>query len=213
MVAGVVSDSLAQLDDVRLPLHILLENKFGELNENQEELLRDARAAADAIDVALRRLGQVADADRGALPMQLELVQINDVVRSVLPLARAASERQGARVETSFEPALARVMADRARLAEALALLTTEAARETSAQTPLEITTTRDGMAAIIRIAPVVRPDSETVAESSGVDPLRPDNGGTVAHTNASILASRLIAAQGGVLSIDGDGLKLRIGR
>src|SRR6185436_10242224 len=79
MLAGVVADSLAQLDEVRLPLHILLESRFGELNENQEELLRDARAAADAIDVALRRLGQVADADRGALAVQPELVQINDV--------------------------------------------------------------------------------------------------------------------------------------
>ncbi|MGH7689239.1 MAG: hypothetical protein ACREN3_06510, partial [Gemmatimonadaceae bacterium] len=84
-LAAVVADALAQLDGVRLPLHILLEAPFGELNDNQEELLRDARGAADAIDTALRRLGQVADADRGALIAQLQLVQVNDVVRSVLP--------------------------------------------------------------------------------------------------------------------------------
>ena len=68
MLAGAVSDSLSQLDEVRLPLQILLESPFGELNDNQEELLRDARAAADAIDARLRRLGQVADIDREALP-------------------------------------------------------------------------------------------------------------------------------------------------
>jgi hypothetical protein len=55
---------------VRLPLQILLESPFGELNENQEELLRDARAAADAIDAALRKLGHVADIDRNAFPVQ-----------------------------------------------------------------------------------------------------------------------------------------------
>ena len=69
MLAGVVSDSIGQLDQVRLPLQILLNSPFGELNENQEELLRDARAAADSIDVALRRLGQVADIDRDAMPV------------------------------------------------------------------------------------------------------------------------------------------------
>ena len=68
MLAGVVGDSLAQLDEVRLPLHILLESRFGDLNENQEELLRDARAAADAIDVALRRLGQLAEAIAARCP-------------------------------------------------------------------------------------------------------------------------------------------------
>ena len=106
---AVVRDTLAQLDEVRLPLHILLETRFGELNENQEELLRDARNGADAMDVALRRLAQVADADRGA-PVQHELVQVNDVVRAVLPLARAAAERNGARTDTALEPGLPRVV-------------------------------------------------------------------------------------------------------
>src|SRR5262249_41807161 len=103
MLAGVVHDTISQLDEVRLPLQILLESPFGELNENQEELLRDARSAADTIDLALRRLAQVADVDRDALPVQRELVQVNDIVRSVVPLARAATERRGGRIETSLE--------------------------------------------------------------------------------------------------------------
>ncbi|MHB8838348.1 MAG: hypothetical protein ACYC7F_05285, partial [Gemmatimonadaceae bacterium] len=46
LLAALVRDTLSRLDDVRLPLHILLEAKFGELNPNQEELLRDARGAS-----------------------------------------------------------------------------------------------------------------------------------------------------------------------
>lgn len=61
MLPGAVADSLSQLDQVRLPLQILLESPFGELNDDQEELLRDARAAADGIDAALRRVGRMAD--------------------------------------------------------------------------------------------------------------------------------------------------------
>ena len=191
MMAGVVSDSLAQLDDVRLPLHILLESRFGELNENQEELLRDARSAADAIDVALRRLGQLADADRGATVVQRELVQINDVVRSVLPLARAAAERQGARVEVALEPGLPRALADRARLAEALALLAGDATTSTGPTVALTLSTERSGSGAIIRVSPAgTGPGSERMR----------------------ILVSRVIAVQGGELIVDAGGLAVRVG-
>lgn len=193
MLAGVVHDSIAQLDEVRLPLQILLESPFGELNENQEELLRDARSAADTIDVALRRLGQVADVDREALPVQHELVQINDVVRSVLPVARAAAERRGARTEVALEPGLPRVTADRARLAEALSLFVTDAAEASAADAPLAVSTAREDGRAVIRVAPV----SERLRANDAP---------------GLILASRLIAAQHGEIGMDSHSLLIRIG-
>jgi len=187
MLAGVVSDTLAQLDQVRLPLQILLASPFGELNENQEELLRDARGAADAIDVALRRLGQIADIDRDALPIQRELVQVNDVVRSVLPVARAAAERRGARTETELEPGLPRVIADRARLAEALALFLSDAVAHADTSTALQVSTQHVGSKAVIRIAPL-----------TDGSPL--------------LLATRLIAAQGGDVAMGDGALVVRVG-
>jgi len=174
MLAAVSHDAIAQLDEVRLPLHILLETRFGDLNENQEELLRDARNAADAMGGALRRLAQIAEADRGTLPIKRELVQVNDVVRAVLPLARAAAERQEARVDASLEPGLPRVMADRARLAEALAVLTGQAAAATSPESPLKIATARERAGSGVTI--------------------------TIEPNATNILAQRLIAAQGGSL-------------
>ncbi|HEY2163663.1 MAG TPA: hypothetical protein VGH04_06730 [Gemmatimonadaceae bacterium] len=195
MLAGVASDAIAQLDGVRLPLQILLESPFGELNENQEELLRDARAASDAIDVGLRRLAQVVDVDRDALPVQHELVQVNDVVRSVLPLARAAAERRGARTETALEPGLPRVLGDRTRLAQALTLFVTDAAEAAGPEFPLVIATVRDGSQALIRISP----PRQHASEADG--------------TTALILASRLMGAQGGSASIDASEILLRVGR
>jgi hypothetical protein len=203
MLAGAVSDSLAQLDQVRLPLQILLGSPFGELNENQEELLRDARAASDAIDVALRRLGQVADVDRDALTVQRELVQVNDVVRSVLPVARAAAERRGARTETALEPGLPRVIADRTRLAEALALFLTDSATRADPATSLRISTARAGSRAVIRIAPASVVPAETRASQNGA----PD-----ADATALILAQRLISALGGEVAIDDGVLTLSVG-
>ena len=201
MLAAVVHDAMAQLDEVRLPLHILLETRFGDLNENQEELLRDARNGADAIAGALRRLAQVADADRGALPVQRELVQVNDVVRAILPLARAAADRQQARVDTSLEPGLPRVLADRARLAEALTLLAVEAAAAAGPEQPLAITTARAASGVSITLATPGRPASE-----------RDDSANGHHDPGATILARRLIAVQGGSADETPAGLVVRLG-
>jgi signal transduction histidine kinase len=211
MLAAVVHDTMAQLDEVRLPLHILLETRFGDLNENQEELLRDARTGADAMDGALRRLAEVADADRGALPPQRELVQVNDVVRAILPLARAAADRKKARVATSLEPGLPRVMADRARLAEALTLVAVEAGAVAGPDHPLEITTARDGAGVSITLAPGVRTDRDvSPAKSAAPEPNEPAEG--TGDPGATILARRLITVQGGSVNETAAGVVVRLG-
>ena len=202
MLAAVAHDSIAQLDEVRLPLHILLETRFGDLNENQEELLRDARNAADAMGAALRRLAQVADADRGALAVQRELVQVNDVVRAILPLARAAAERQGARVDVTLEPGLPRVRADRARLAEALTLFASEAAAATGTEKPLVVTTVRrPGAGVEITIAPNAGADANGAAardEPAAAPDANGETGRIDRPAGGIILARRLISIQGG---------------
>ena len=55
-VAKTLAAATRWLGQVRISLHILLENRFGDLNENQEELLGAARAAADEADAELRKL-------------------------------------------------------------------------------------------------------------------------------------------------------------
>ena len=191
MLAALVRDNLARLDEVRLPLHILLETKFGELNENQEELLRDARNASDEMDSALRRMGQVADADRDAMPVKRELVQVNEVVRAILPLIRASAERRDARVDVSLEPGLPRVLADRARLAEALSLLATRTASVSDGEHPVTVGTRRDGSVVVIELRPVPPPEA----------------GGS-----STALAERLVTAQGGEVKRAPDRFEVRVG-
>ena len=192
MLAALVRDTMARLDDVRMPLHILLEAKFGELNENQEELLRDARGASDEMDAALRQLGQVADADRDAMPVKRESVQVNDVVRAILPLIRASAERCDARVDVELEPALPRVLADRARLAEALSLLATLSAAASDGDHPVAVSTLRDGSAVVIEF------------RSASL----PTDGGS-----SAALADRLVSAQGGEVSREAGRVAVRLGR
>jgi signal transduction histidine kinase len=192
MLAALVRDTMARLDDVRMPLHILLETKFGELNENQEELLRDARGASDEMDAALRQLGHVADADRDAMPVKRELVQVNDVVRAILPLIRASAERRDARVDVSLEPGLPRVLADRARLAEALSLLATLSASVSDSELPVTVCTRREAGGVGIELRPM------QVAEAGG---------------SSAALAERLVLAQGGKVVRETGWVSVYLGR
>ena len=112
-----------RLEDIRLPLHILLENHFGELNENQEEMLAAARGAAEEAGSDLQRLREIAQLDQGALELRRDSIRIGDVITSLLPTLRARGEREGVQLEVNIAPALPRVLGDPTRLREALALL------------------------------------------------------------------------------------------
>lgn len=134
-----------QLEEVRLPLHILLESKFGDLNENQEEMLGAARAAADSADVELQRLREIADIDRGALSLRNDVVHSGDLLRSLLPTLQAQGEREGVRVSADLAPALPRVYGDRVRLQEALSLLLGERVRHAPSEGEVHISAEVNG--------------------------------------------------------------------
>ncbi len=95
-------------------------------------------------------------------------------------------------------------MADRARLAEALALLASEAAELVEANRPLVVETVRDGAGAIIRIAPI--------PSSLGTTPASSTPGRSQSGAVTSILAERLVTAQQGTLAAKNGVLELRIG-
>lgn len=191
ILGATVRDTMARLDDVRLPLHILIDAPFGELNENQEELIETARTAADALDAALRRLTTICDIDRGAISVLLERISVNEVIRGVIPMLRASAERRNLRLDVQLDPSMPRVAADRARLAEALALLGSEAAW-----------TARDG----------VEPRISTGARESYVwVAMSPMDGALNAAKPEHVVATRLITVQGGAVITEGEHLEIRL--
>ncbi len=191
ILGATVRDALARLDDVRLPLHILVDAPFGELNENQEELIDTARTAANAMDGVLRRLTTICDVDRGAIPVLLERVSVNEVIRGVLPMLHASAERRGLQIDVNLDPALPRVPADRARLAEALALFGNESAW-----------TAHDAAVPHIRTG---------VAAGYVWVSLSPMQTGEAALTPDHVMATRLIEAQGGTVSTHDAKIEIRL--
>jgi signal transduction histidine kinase len=145
LVSTGADDVIRQLEEVRLPLHILLENHFGELNENQEEMLGAARNAAERADRALLQLREIADFDLGKVPLRQDVVRLSDVMASLLPALRIEAEAREIRVDLDVAPALPAIHGDRGRLQEALVTILQNCLRRTPSGKALLLSAERDG--------------------------------------------------------------------
>ena len=105
-LAAAASSAERSLNDARIPIHILLAAQFGELNDNQEEMLRDAAAALDSAAEELRVSRVLAGADRVASGAQREVVRIGDIVRALQPELLAQSARAGVSLIVNIAPGL-----------------------------------------------------------------------------------------------------------
>ncbi len=123
LLASIADTSARHLDEVRLPLHILLDNHFGELNENQEEMLAAARTAADAADADMLALRELAELELGERPLRQDRVKPSALIDAIRPMLLAIADSAGATLEISIAPLLPAVVGDRARLQDALVTL------------------------------------------------------------------------------------------
>jgi signal transduction histidine kinase len=152
LLAEAASAVTRQLEEVRLPIHILLANHFGTLNENQEEMLAAARAAAEAAGVELDRLRDIAGLDRGTLDIRHEQVRLGDLLQGLRPQLQADGERTGVRPIMEIMPGLPRVAGDRARLQQALELLLRHLVRHATPGNTVGIVATSTGEEVVVTV-------------------------------------------------------------
>jgi two-component system, OmpR family, sensor histidine kinase BaeS len=197
-----------QLDEVRIPLHILLESHFGDLNENQEEMLAAARTAADDVHTRLDRLRAIADVDRGALRLRPERVRVGDIIGVLLPSLKAAATHANVSIDSDISPLQPAAIADRAWLSEALSLLANDAVRRTPAGGEVRLTSVEPASPGQLHESAGFHGDAQSVAASHPV-PDRAHVQLAISHGEQSgrpidiALADRLIAAQGGRVEHD----------
>jgi signal transduction histidine kinase len=176
LLAEAATSASKQLAEARLSLHVLQDNHFGELNDNQEEMIGAAREATEAAEVELTHLREIADLDRGALALRRDLVKPGEIIQSLQPLLNAQATKQGVRILLELEPALPRVVGDRGRLQDALGLILKDAVRYALPGTSI------------------------SVHAASGTDAVTiiVNHGSPHSYTGDVALADRLIRAQGG---------------
>jgi len=146
VLLGPLTESLRQ---VGLPLHILLENRFGDLNENQVEMIAAARASAEEADILLRRAERVRALERQPRVDRDETTRPIDLCRGALAIASAREAHRGVRFEADLSPALPRVRGDRSHLEEGLTLLLCDDAARAQKDRTITVTSEDDVASAV----------------------------------------------------------------
>ncbi|MFI5257333.1 MAG: hypothetical protein ACHQRK_08735 [Gemmatimonadales bacterium] len=185
-----VADSAADgLEEVRLPLHILLENHFGELNENQEEMLGAARAAAEALDADIISIRQIAELDLNEQPLRRDRVRPAELIEAIRPMLNASAEAAGVTLELEVAPLLPAITGDSARLQDATVTLVRAMLVAAHPE-------------ARVRVAVTEQSGSVTIVISGGGEPIR---------SIRWVAATRVIQAHGGVVDESGDALSISV--
>jgi signal transduction histidine kinase len=189
LLAELADASARRLEEVRLPLHILLENRFGELNENQEEMLGAARAAAEAVDADMMSLRQIATLDLGERPLRKDSIKPSELIEALRPLLLATAESAGITVEIEIAPLLPAVVGDRALLQDALATLIRSVLSSAAPESRVRVGVDREkrGREGVIRFAIL----------DGGIEPL----------SVRWAAAARVVQAHGGTVERRVDGL------
>ncbi|MDQ2768332.1 MAG: hypothetical protein M3Y30_14405 [Gemmatimonadota bacterium] len=171
----------ARLEESQLPLHILLESPFGELNDNQEELLGAAQSAVEAADLEVRRLRKLLDLERGAIAFVIQPVGIAELLRAPLAIAAARADKRGVGHDWSVPTTMPRVRVDLSHMQEALTSALVHAIDRT--------------------------PDGERIALKVGESPDGTHVQFTISHgslgagfSSEGLLAERTIELQGGTI-------------
>jgi K+-sensing histidine kinase KdpD len=176
MLATIAARSADRLEEVRIPLHILLENHFGDLNENQEEMLGAARNAAEAVDADLVALRQVAELDVGTRELRRDRLLPGDLVRSLLPTLQSIADKQSATLEVDLEPLVPAIRGDQPALQDALAVLIGGTLRSATAGAELRV----------------------SVHSEPGAVRIEARGGGLPARDVRTMLAERVVRVSGG---------------
>ncbi len=154
MLAALLGPLAERLREVSLPLHILLENRFGELNDNQLEMIEAARQGADEADQLLRLVRRVRSLEDVRGPESPADVRPLDLLRAPVALAAASGEARGITVDLDASPALPYVRGERAHLEEAMSLLLSLAVRTAGPGAAIAVSAQGEGDAVVVRVRP-----------------------------------------------------------
>ena len=131
LLQAVAARFASRAQDAQLPLHILLSSPFGELNENQEEMLGAAMAAVDAIDTEVRELRKLVQLNRGELSIVRQPINLTELLRPTLAIAAARAEAAQVQLRAVIADTSPRVIVDAVHAQEALTSILADAIAHT----------------------------------------------------------------------------------
>ncbi len=141
------------LTDASAALHILLDNHFGALNENQEEMLAAAQSGVSSASQELARLREILGSDAERPSARSDRVRVCDILRNLRPALQAEGRATAVTVTMDLPPGMPAVAADRVRLQQALQFVLGHIVRHATPGSAVEVGVQRDQSSLRILVA------------------------------------------------------------
>lgn len=191
------------LHSLQLALHAVISGHTGELNDQQAEMLADARHAAEQLEELMADLLELAEIESGTRRIATERLRPIDLARATIERFQPAAECKHIRLENNVWPDLPWVMADRRAIKSVFDNLLSNAIRHTGREGVIKIEANERGD----RVYFSVSDTGEGIPEEAlptlfgrFVQVKGRPGGGTGLGL---ALVKRLIEAQGGQISVE----------
>jgi signal transduction histidine kinase/CheY-like chemotaxis protein len=154
------SEFLASMShELRTPLNavigfsdVLLERMFGDINERQEEYLRDIRGSGRHLLELINEILDLSKVEAGRMELDPVRLPLVPVLEHGLAMVRERAERTGIALELTTEPDVDTVWADELKLKQVVLNLLTNAVKFTRAGGSVTVTARRDGDVAEVTV-------------------------------------------------------------
>lgn len=133
------------LHALQLALHAVVSGYTGELNDQQMEMLADARQAAEQLEELMNDLLELAEIESGTRHISTERMRPIDVARAAIERFQPAAECKHIKLENAVWPDLPWVMADRHAIKRLFDNLLSNAIRHTGRDGTVKIDATERG--------------------------------------------------------------------
>ena len=147
------SEFLASMShELRTPLNavigfsdVLLERMFGDLNERQDEYVRDIRDSGRHLLELINEILDLSKVEAGRMELDPAQLELPPVLEHGLAMVRERAERTGVSLELMSDPAVDTVWADELKLKQVVLNLLTNAVKFTEAGGAVIVTARRNG--------------------------------------------------------------------
>jgi len=119
------------LHSLRLALHAVTEGFVGELNQEQDQILADARENANKLDELIGDLLELSEIESGTRRLSSERLRPVDLAREAIERFRAIADAKSIKLENKIWPDVSWVVGDRLAIARILDNLLSNAIRHT----------------------------------------------------------------------------------
>jgi len=138
-IATVSHEIKTPLTAIRVMLHLLLEKKFGDLNTDQEEMMRTACGDCERLLRTLNHLLELSRLEAGAELMQMAPERPEELVGLAVGAASEIASLRGIRLETETAPGCPDVRVDAARFGHVLGNFLSNAVKFSPARSTVRV--------------------------------------------------------------------------